>query len=392
MIELKNRIESIDVMRGVAILGILLVNAPTLNGPPIMDAVDFAFQTSIFDRWYADVIFALAVQKFYPIFALLFGVSMSIFLSNKPKKLFLRRQLGLLLLGLAHAALVWWGDILTVYAILGVLILPMSLLANDKILKIIGWMLGLGFLASLAIVLFETDEIMLYQPISSLIYGTGSFLMVTKTRIADFFGVFLPGQFYVPTVSNVLSSILYFWQLFILQLSGYYLHKSGLLKKIAEDKTYTLKALNISLSFTVCALLPSFVILNDVLAKWQGIMHAMVYVSLIFLWCRAQKFPTLLKLLANVGRMSLTNYLFQTVTLSLLFYGYGLGLYGQIGPFMQLPIILTLMSISLLFSSMWLKYFNFGPVEWLWRSFTYGKAVPMKKKVAQYQGLGESST
>jgi uncharacterized protein len=83
-----------------------------------------------------------------------------------------------------------------------------------------------------------------------------------------------------------------------------------------------------------------------------------------------------LKPLGLVGRMSLSNYILHNLCLSLVLYGYGLGFYGRIGPFDQLPLLIALIMFSLIFSFTWLRYFRFGPLEWLWRVATYGIFIP----------------
>jgi uncharacterized protein len=379
----EKRLISIDIIRGLAIMGILLVNAPSLNGPPVKDSVNFAFQNSFLDIWYSKVLFAFAVGKFYPIFALLFGISVSIFLSPsknllKQRILFIKRQLALLLIGLMHITLVWWGDILTIYSILGLFLLPLSY-RPAMAYKVFWFMLIVGFFTSMAIALLPAEKILVYS--SHHLYSTGTFLMLVKQRIIDTYGIYVPGLFLAPTLSQYLNSVLYLWQLLLLFVLGFYLNSSGIIKQLTSSKSLSLKAI-IAMSFlTILAIiLASFDLISPMIAKWKGIIQGLFYISLLLYGLHNKRILSWLSLWANVGRMSLSNYLFHTITLSLIFYGYGLGLYGQIGPYKQIPIIITLISISLIFSTIWLKYFNFGPIEWLWRALTYGQFSPMIKK------------
>jgi uncharacterized protein len=111
---------------------------------------------------------------------------------------------------------------------------------------------------------------------------------------------------------------------------------------------------------------------------WGSIPLALAYVGLVMLICKSAKSGKLSIRLAAVGRMALTNYLMQTVICTSIFYGHGLGLFGQVERWGQILIVLGVWAIQLLVSPVWLRYFQYGPAEWLWRSLTYLKFQPMR--------------
>ena len=361
-------------------MGILLVNAPTLNGPPILDAFDFSFQETTWDIIYSQFIMVFAMGKFYPIFAFLFGISAAIFIGRFDQRTFLRRQYILILLGICHGIFVWWGDILTVYGILGMPLIFLNKKSPRFILNLLLFMVGVGLLLTFFTALVPANKTLLYDINTSLIYQNGNFLDVSAQRMNDYLGVFLPGFFYKLNLIDCMNCFLYFWQLLILFVAGYYWHISGMLKKLTEDAHFALNSFWFCLvMFLVFTLLSLINFTAEFVSDWQHLSQGLLYGSLILCLCHYRTLKIFMPF-AQVGKMSLSNYLFHTSSLSLLFYGYGLGLYGQVGPASQLPWVIILMLSSLVFSNLWLKYFYFGPVEWLWRAATKGYFSPMIKR------------
>lgn len=119
-------------------------------------------------------------------------------------------------------------------------------------------------------------------------------------------------------------------------------------------------------------------------AHYTGILISgpalcLFYVSSLILLMRNKMWRKLLTPLQSVGRMALTNYILQSVICTFLFYSYGLGLFNQVGPALGVTIAIIIFIIQVIGSHLWLNYFRFGPLEWLWRSLTYGKWEPIKK-------------
>jgi uncharacterized protein len=111
---------------------------------------------------------------------------------------------------------------------------------------------------------------------------------------------------------------------------------------------------------------------------WGSICVSMGYIGLIMLLYKSKIWSNVTRPLAAVGRMAFTNYLLQTIICTYLFYGHGFNLFGQVERVWQLLIVFIIISIQLIISPIWLKYYQFGPLEWLWRSLTYLKFQPFK--------------
>ena len=363
------RIIILDIIRGFALFGILLVNTPSLNTPAWMDTIDFGFQKSVYDHAVTKFIFAFAMESFYPIFAMLFGIGVAIFLSKEAHniyKLYVRRMLFLLLIGLLHASLVWWGDILIVYAVLG-LFLPFFYSWQPR-----------NILIFIILIMFTLCGIELMQPTAEnlseqsfdtlLTYSTGSFWQITRQRIYDWVQVYFLN-------ATPWDSLIYFLNMFAIMLLGMWAHKQKVLNMLENNfKILILTSFGIVLFTFLANIL-------DILSPLTKLSKSIFYILLIILISRNKYMYAVLRPLANNGRMSMTNYLGFNICLSLIFYGYGLGLYGSMGPAWQMFIVVALYLIFLGFSTLWLSKFNYGPFERIWRLATYGSLAKNKKSL-----------
>lgn len=383
-----SRIVSLDIVRGVALMGILLVNGPSINGPAIKDGLSFAFQNTTADAVYSNFIYRFAVCNFYPIFACLFGLSAAIFMATRthnPQKLLLRRIALLLFMGIFHASFVWWGDILVVYGFLG---FSLVLFYQKKASEIRDYLVATILVALVLSVSFYFLHNR--QPArgvleSMLVYSQGSFWEITKVRIADFLGAYVPGFFYKLDLFQLIDFSMFYIQLYMCILFGYWVYVSGWLHRISNDYTVAKRTalITFSITFMIAIIAESSPLLGEALFVVKGFSRGIFYASTLLFLCHHRWWLKALYPFSLVGRMSLSNYILHNLLLSLIFYGYGLGLYGKIGPFTQAPILLGLMMLSVLFSSLWLSYFNWGPLEWLWRAATQGEFSPMKKVEAR---------
>ena len=111
---------------------------------------------------------------------------------------------------------------------------------------------------------------------------------------------------------------------------------------------------------------------------WGSLSMALAYLSGIILWLRTSRWQWLQNAFASIGKMALSNYLGQTIICIFIFYGFGLGFFGQVERGYQLLLVLGIWLLQLLISPLWLKYFRYGFAEWLWRSLTYGKIQPLR--------------
>jgi uncharacterized protein len=113
---------------------------------------------------------------------------------------------------------------------------------------------------------------------------------------------------------------------------------------------------------------------------WGSIPMALGYVAIVMLICKSGLWEKLVRRFAAVGRMALTNYLLQTIICTTIFYGHGLGLFGRVERPGQMAIVVGIWILQLVISPLWLSRFRFGPAEWLWRTLTYLKMQPMRRR------------
>jgi uncharacterized protein len=383
------RILSLDVLRGVALLGILLVNMRHFATPALYGASQQDGGIPL-DRLVDGLIFFFAQGKFFPLFSFLFGLGLALQLlrwqaNGLPStQLFLRRLSVLLGIGLAHATLIWAGDILAKYAALGLLFLlvlplpPRMLLAGAGLLLMTPILLtGSGLEHALATLAgFPTTAATLqpYAEQSLAVYGSGTYVELTRQRFVDFS--------YRLVAWPYLSSLFTILAMFCL---GAYAGRQGVFQGALTQRFR--KVLVVSLGLFITALL------GFVLSRWVPLFAApqvrstlhlagnlamtATYVAGVVLLLERSTWQKLLSPFASAGRMALTNYLLQSVLATAVFYG--TGLYGKLGSTACLGITVALFAMQVLYSRLWLQHFRFGPIEWLWRWATYGKRPAMRR-------------
>jgi len=399
------RSDILDVLRGFALLGVLLDNVFGFTGwgfmtQPMREALS---------TWPADGVVALSEftfikGKFYSLFSLLFGIGFSIILIRNeqrginPLKIFYRRLFILLLIGAGHLFFLWEGDILMLYALIGML-LPLFRKCSDKALLI--WAAAL----SLSPILIDMVKVLLHVK-------TGDFIEAVAKRIDTSNGV--------PTDDSYAQYLFKEgsgWQEWRnWQQSGFFWRYSDLIESNRIPKVLGMFLLGFYAGRKmIYANLENYVSLFKKLRLWGfviGIPSAitctyfsifqksipnplglgntffyafsvvplcLAYTSVICLHWIKRKGNSKLKVLAPVGRMALTNYLMQTIIGITLYYGVGFGLGGNIGPAAFIPIGLAVYALQILYSNLWFKYFNYGPMEWIWRQLTYWKKLPLRK-------------
>jgi uncharacterized protein len=373
------RIVSVDVMRGFAILGIYLVNMMAFHSPFLyIDPIKWWDHAT--DQTAYATIDILAQASFYPLFSMLFGYGLVILRERAIVKgvnfhLIAVRRLGMLLLiGMIHAFLIWEGDILILYAVFGFLSLFFLHLSGKKLLLsgILLYLIPNLLLFLLYIVMF------IYMPqqgfdisnpaaaeASIQAYQNGTFSEITKQRIHDW-----------SSTNNIGSFPIFLVSIFPLLLIGAGVAKLGWIEnpKIHQEKLKKILLFTIPIGL-ILKLMPYLMgrnYANDYLQDFfGGVLMAITYACLISLLMN--KFPggKLLLFLAPIGKLSMSNYLFQSLVSTWIFYNYGLGFYGEISLTAGVVLALGIFSIQVLLSHFWVKRFYYGPVEWLWRSATY---------------------
>ncbi|MEH2519774.1 uncharacterized protein V1279_005347 [Bradyrhizobium sp. AZCC 1610] len=357
------RIDAIDVLRGLALLGVVAINVVN------------EFRVSIFEQFLSpksptspidsaiEAILTLAVEmKALALFSLLFGAGLAIQferLANSERRtsLLVRRLVVLLVFGLIHLCLIWNGDILTEYALAGLIVLPF--LFGPR------WLLAVAALAFLVLYLAmqaappdglfpSTATITQHVADANRIYATGGFLDVLAFRLRE-----------IPLI--VPLHVFVFPRTIGLFLFGAFAWRTG----IPQSRPRRLLSIG-----APCIGLGAALILAGADALGT-ILLALGYGAVIIGIAHLASGKKLLGWAAPMGRMAFTNYLAQSLIFGWIFYGYGLGLFGRLGVANALAIGVAVYIGQVFFSAWWLRRYRYGPVEWLWRTLMYGVPQPM---------------
>jgi len=394
------RIISLDVLRGFAILGILIMNIQSFS---MVGAAYFnpsvAGDLSGINRWVWILSHLVADTKFISIFSMLFGAGIVLLAGRltsrgvSPAGIHYRRIMWLFLIGLMHGFLLWPGDILTVYALVGVVAYlfrrrsPGTLLIVG--LLVTGVSSALYALAQWSLP-YWVDQggeqmMMFWNPSAEYIarevaaYG-GGWLEQMSVRFTEFINV-LTGAFWF-----FLS-----WRTGGMMLVGMALFKWGVLSAERTKGFYAwMTALGLAVGYPIVALGVGRNFAADWDFKysffagsqynyWGSILVALGYIGLVMLIVKTRPASTFVRLMKPVGRMAFTNYLMQTVLMTTLFYGHGFGLFGEVERWGQILIVFAVWAFQIWFSNVWLARFRFGPAEWLWRTLTYMRPQPMRR-------------
>lgn len=392
----------LDALRGFALLGICLANFPefslyTFQKPDVIASMPDAG----IDRITHFLQYLFIEGKFYTLFSLLFGIGFSIIIGNAEKKganglsIFHRRMIVLAVIGFFHLMFIWSGDILMLYALLGML-LPLFRHATDKQLLIVAALLLLvpvaidGFAEVMGISL--SAKVVQIQKQYCDKYGIttdnfGTWLRDAKSY-EEVFQFLIQGA--VVRLQEFIDGNRYF-KVLGLFLVGFYI---GRKRMYADLERYRILLKRTAIYGFIIGLPLS------VLYAWSCInghplgttVHTVIYtvsvyplgfaytaaICILYLNCRNS---LLWRIFAAPGRMAMTNYIGQSVCGLILFYGIGFGLGAGVG-FVQTELIATgVVVFQIIFCILWLRYFRFGPLEWIWRMLTYGKRLSIRNRI-----------
>jgi len=401
-----DRIQVIDILRGFALLGILLVNMELFSHP--VQHVFFGPKewTGQADQLAVWGIRFLAEGKFYSLFSFLFGLGFALQIQRAEARgtrfvpFYLRRLFILLLIGLAHAIFLWTGDILVLYAVTGaVLLLFFRRRAPRTLLIWCGVMLTVTILINAALTglvslaqlspeaaaevsreFAETEANMrAAAEEAGRVFATGSFVEITRQRLSDL------GFMYTYVIFLAFNVLAMF-------LLGLYTGRREIFRDISAHLPLFRKVLWWALPVGIIGNLVYVIFIEEVSRNeptWESLVAvsgqtigapalALSYVAAITLLVQHDAWRARLSPLAAVGRMALTNYLLQSLVATTIFYGYGFGLFGQVGPALGLLLTLVIFTAQIPLSMWWMGRFQFGPVEWLWRTLTYLRWQPLR--------------
>jgi uncharacterized protein len=394
------RIDAIDALRGFALLGIVVAHMSEqyLGAPPPPAQPDFGVFSTV-DRVAQALYGLLVIGKFFSIFSLLFGVSFVIQMraiaarGDAPEARFLWRLAILFAIGMAHH-LLYRGDILAIYAMLGVALLPARSLSGRTLLVIAGALLaGLPRLLIAGVGWFIGHPLALMPPADDTApyYAavfSGSLLDIALANLREGFTTKLVFQFGLFGRG---------YQTLALFLVGLWLARHGWHERLAERRDLLRRALRWSFALIAVAVvvlgsalavvgLPSSpesmtrtqVAIGLTLMDTVNLGIASVFVTSFLLLYGRPGPRRWLQLLVPVGRTALTVYLTQTIVGTALLYGFGLGWLGRIGTATAILIAVVVFALQAIVATLWLRRFQYGPVEWAWRSLTFGRAAPWR--------------
>jgi uncharacterized protein len=400
------RIHALDALRGIALLGILMVNMASFKGLSTLELFPRAESLAQpIDQAAFLLIHALFTAKFYPIFAFLFGLGFALQMERlqargvSPTGIMLRRLLVLLAIGALHGLFVWTGDVLLGYALCGMLLLLFARLSSRAVLYSALGLWGAQALCCLSCggltlwwaAVGDTegaggDFFAAYIEQGRQAYAQPSYWVAQQFRFVEWLLMFLNAIFFLP---NVL----------VMFLLGLYFGKQGVFGQLAAHRGLmgVLGGVGIPVGVVLNALyawgLLSALRNENELQSYGWLTLGIVFGPVLavgyigafgWLWSAAEGLQRALTPIAAAGRMALTNYLMQSVVCTLLFYGYGLGLHDKVGIAQGVLLTLLLWGVQVGYSTLWLARYQFGPMEWLWRSLTYGRRMPMRR-MAQVQ-------
>jgi len=394
------RILSLDVLRGFAVLGILVMNIQhfSMIGAAYFNPSAYGDFTGLnYLVWLLSHL--LTDMKFMSIFSMLFGAGIVLMAERleakgrKPAAVHYRRTLILLLFGIAHAWLIWTGDILYSYAMCALLVYLFRK-KQPKTLII----LGVVSIAVASAVSLMGQFTMPMWPEEDLA-GVAKFWAPLQEQVVAELEAYRGGwgaqnqhrfmmAFQMQTGSFLFNIS---WRAGGLMLVGMGLYKLGVFSAALPARTYKKMILaGLILGFPLIIAGVWYHEATDWALEvgflggmqfnyWGSLLVALGWVGVVMLFCQGWSGSRLYRSLAATGQMALSNYLMQTLICTTLFYGHGFGLYGSVERTGQILIVFAVWAVQLLWSPWWMARFRFGPFEWLWRSLTYWRLQPMRR-------------
>ncbi len=419
----QERLSTIDTIRGFALLGILLMNIPTFAfpeeaylNPTVWTSNDWL------DRTIVTLVYLLGEGKMRGIFSLMFGASALLLISRGEKRaggigiadIYYRRTLWLLLFGVIHSYMIWHGDILFPYALIGLMLFPFRVLSARALVVVAGIQLTILTGFSVGEAWDARDRWQEFQKVQGLQETT--FLskeqrealdegleMERKARpsrekleeeVKAYRGSYVDNfkarakstwkwhryPIYVPML----------WDMMAMMLIGMALYKIGVLTGEKPDGfCWRMAGWGALTGFTVNGVTMWLKFqhdfhwtrgfFDDIGYEAGRVPMSLCYVALLVLAVRHGWARWLTGRLASVGQMAFSNYISHSLICSVIFYGgFGFGLIGRLDRWQVYSIVFAIWTFNLTWSPWWLKRYHFGPLEWGWRSLTYGKRQPWR--------------
>jgi uncharacterized protein len=418
------RIDALDVLRGVALFGILLMNITAFglymnaySDPTVMGGADGWNLRS----WIATNMFFEGTMR--AMFSVLFGAGMVLLVSRMEKNggginvadIYYRRTLWLILFGVIHAYLIlWFGEILFAYGIFGLMIFPFRHTATKKLIAIIliltvagsalkynDYTKAMKNFAKFQLAETYASEESIPDDIkegkeawAGLVSGMKPDEKKKEQFVQKMHQGYLGVMMHLAPINRLVQTSFNYdynpWDVLPMMLLGIVLFRMGIITAVRSYKTYALMmlagycvGLPINYYETMTVLNANFAPVSILQAEltypFGRIAMAMGHIGLIMMACKSSYFYFLKTGLAAVGKMALTNYIMHSVICAIVFTGIGFSLFGKLQRYELYFVVLSIWSFQFIVSPLWLRYFQFGPLEWLWRTLTYQKVQPFVK-------------
>ncbi len=385
------RIQALDLARGVAVLGILLANIHSFGTPTAHEMMSGSSHPTVgFDRVFEMLSLAFVNGKFRAMLAMLFGAGLFLQYQKRSKIEgnwpggYLKRSLFLLLIGLIHGFLIWFGDILGLYSMVSFGACLLATATESVRKKVFFGLLGLNLLVAFAFIAVMLAMAAFPNALGS---PSGNSLFANETAIFSS-GTYIQqlGIRALMYGSGLASGIFLLPLLTCLFMFGSDLARNGVFEAGEEHREAIRKLLVIGLGVGLPASMlvwfgwnaKNVLPLQMIPELLTGPILAAGYLGVVLAWSRSGFLRPIQKLFTNVGRLALTNYLMQSILCTTIFYSWGFGLFGKLDAKGLLMVVGGVWIVCIVFSALYLRKFSIGPVEWLWRRMTEGRPIPIR--------------
>ncbi|WP_342473001.1 DUF418 domain-containing protein [Metasolibacillus sp. FSL H7-0170] len=388
---MQERVHTIDVLRGVSLLGILLVNMYGFYLP--QPHIDLAYWfTEAKDIIWQQTLDIYVQSSFYPLFSILFGYGLAMQYMKSQKtginfyKFAPKRLLIILTIGLIHAFLIWWGDILVMYAFCGFFLIvfmrlkspwliTIALVLNAMMHAFILFIYQLAGVLNMEVEQISVNIVMIQNAITA--YGTGTWMDALTQRIADL-SIQMRIDMWIISLFTILPYM----------LVGVAAAKWRLIERAKELKImwliFAVVGIGLGLFIKSAPYMYNRTYLLDYLKVFiGGPILAVGYMAAIIVICLLPFAIKLLSPLAKLGRMSMTMYIMQSVVATFIFYSFGFGLYGKMTVQMGVYMALGIFIVQLILAELWLSKFSQGPIEAAMKKLTYPVLTGCKTTISK---------
>ncbi len=407
------RLLTLDYLRGVAVMGILLMNIISFSMPSAayLNPLAWGGMTAA-DQAVWVINFIVVDAKFRALFSIMFGASMLLFIDRaeaaapgSAKSLHFRRMAWLAIFGLLHYGLIWYGDILFLYAVIGALAWrwrgrdTSALITRAVIFITAGFLIWAGIIGGMTIFVQMTgapgaDPQMAIDAQSALA-GLGApgspDILQELATLRSSYGEIVYGRVVADMAAPIALVIAYGAETLGLMALGMALFRNGFLTGNWSHAAY-LRTVRVGygIGLTGMAALAAWCVVSgyDTLtvggsvAAWSTpfrVPIAMAHAAVAILLFKAGIWPRLAARIVAAGQVAFTNYIASSLIMTTIFYGYGFGLFGHVSRVALYSFVLAAWAVMLLWSKPWMGRFRHGPLEWIWRCLTHGALVPLRR-------------